>query len=64
MELRQIASAECVVRVRKLADPIRSTWLGASRFASDKDALKEAAITRQQYQEYGSAWAGRKFSGS
>ncbi|PGH13579.1 hypothetical protein AJ79_03572 [Helicocarpus griseus UAMH5409] len=63
-ELRKLASAECVVRVKKPADPIRSTWLGGSRFASNREALKEVAITRQQYQEYGSAWAGRKFSGT
>ncbi|WEW59384.1 Actin- protein 6 [Emydomyces testavorans] len=63
-DLRQLASAECVVRVRRAPDPIRSTWLGASRLASNRDVLKEVAITRQQYQEYGSVWAGRKFSGA
>jgi actin-related protein len=46
-----------------MSSPIRSTWLGASRFADDRAALKELAITRQQYQEYGSAWVARKFSG-
>ncbi|KAI1977871.1 Actin- protein 6 [Ophidiomyces ophidiicola] len=55
-ELRQLASAECIVRVRKAPDPIRSTWLGASRLAGNRAALKGVAITRQQYQEYGSAW--------
>ncbi|KLJ06545.1 actin-like protein arp6 [Blastomyces silverae] len=63
-ELRKLASAECVVRVKRPDDPIRSTWLGGSRFASNREALKEVAITRQQYQEYGSAWAGRRFSGT
>ncbi|GIK07884.1 actin-protein 6 [Aspergillus viridinutans] len=62
-ELRQIASAECVVRVRRPHDPIRSTWLGASRLATNRDELRKLAITRQEYQEYGSSWAGRKFSG-
>ncbi|KAL4787551.1 actin family [Aspergillus varians] len=62
-ELRQIASAECIVRVRRPKDPIRSTWLGASRLATNKAELKKMAITRQEYQENGSAWAGRKFSG-
>ncbi|KAK2760208.1 Actin- protein 6 [Arachnomyces sp. PD_36] len=62
--LRQLASAECVVRVRKPEDPIRSTWLGGSRFATNREALKEVAITRQQYQEHGSIWAGRQFSGA
>ncbi|OAT14205.1 actin-like protein arp6, variant [Blastomyces gilchristii SLH14081] len=63
-ELRKLASAECVVRVKRPDDAIRSTWLGAARFASNREALKEVAITRQQYQEYGSAWAGRRFSGT
>ncbi|PGH11445.1 hypothetical protein AJ80_07125 [Polytolypa hystricis UAMH7299] len=62
--LRQLASAECIVRVRRPADPIRSTWLGAARFASNKESLKQIAVTRQQYQEHGSAWVGRRFSGS
>ncbi|KAL4956211.1 actin family [Aspergillus filifer] len=63
-ELRQIASAECVVRVRRAKDPIRSAWLGASRLATNKEELKRVAITRQEYQENGSAWTGRKFSGA
>ncbi|QKX54900.1 uncharacterized protein TRUGW13939_01990 [Talaromyces rugulosus] len=61
-ELRQIATAECIVRVRRPNDPIRSTWRGATRFATNREELKTAAITRQEYLEYGSAWAGRKFS--
>ncbi|EEH45075.1 uncharacterized protein PADG_01225 [Paracoccidioides brasiliensis Pb18] len=63
-ELRKLASTECVVRVKRPDDPIRSTWLGGSRFASNREALKEVAITRQQYQEHGSVWAGRRFSGT
>ncbi|OJJ46366.1 hypothetical protein ASPZODRAFT_66102 [Penicilliopsis zonata CBS 506.65] len=63
-ELRQIASAECVVRVRRPKDPIRSTWLGASRFATNREELEQVAITRQEYLEHGSGWASRKFSGA
>ncbi|KKK11879.1 actin-like protein [Aspergillus rambellii] len=63
-ELRQIASAECVVRVRRPEDPIRSTWLGASRLATNREELKKVVITRQEYQENGSAWAGRRFAGA
>lgn len=44
--------------------PIRSAWVGASRLATNKEELKKMAITRQEYQENGSAWAGRKFSGA
>lgn len=62
-ELRQIASAECVVRVRRSKDPIRSTWLGASRFATNQEEFQEIAVTRQQYLEHGSAWVGKRFSG-
>ncbi|KAL4877287.1 actin family [Aspergillus karnatakaensis] len=62
-ELRQVASAECVVRVRRPSDPIRSSWLGASRLATNKEELRKVAITRQDYQEYGSTWSVRKFSG-
>ncbi|KAL4890383.1 actin family [Aspergillus ambiguus] len=63
-ELRQVASAECVVRVRRPKDPIRYTWLGASRLATNKEELRKVAITRQEYQENGSSWTGRKFSGA
>ncbi|KAL4902844.1 actin-like protein arp6 [Aspergillus multicolor] len=63
-ELRQIASAEYVVRVRRPKDPIRSAWLGGSRLATNKDEFKEMAITRQEYQENGSSWTARKFSGA
>ncbi|KAL5356184.1 actin family [Aspergillus floccosus] len=63
-ELRQAASAECVVRVRRPEDPIRYTWLGGSRLATNKEELKKFAITREEYQENGSSWAGRKFSGT
>ncbi|ODM21633.1 Actin-like protein arp6 [Aspergillus cristatus] len=63
-ELRQIATSECTVRVRCPEDPIRSAWLGASRLATNRDELKKVAITRQEYQEHGSSWAGRKFAGA
>ncbi|KAF7589110.1 Actin- protein 6 [Aspergillus hancockii] len=63
-DLRGVASAECVVRVRRPQDPIRFTWLGATRLASNKEELKKVAITRQEYQENGSSWAGRKFAGA
>ncbi|KAJ5108809.1 Actin-like protein arp6 [Penicillium angulare] len=63
-ELRPIASADCVVRVRRAQDPICSTWLGGSRLASNREELGKVAITRQEYQEYGSGWAGRRFAGT
>ncbi|KAJ5142969.1 uncharacterized protein N7515_001756 [Penicillium bovifimosum] len=62
-ELRQIASAECVVRVRRAKDPIYSTWLGGTRLATNREELRKVSITRQEYQEHGSGWAIRRFSG-
>ncbi|KAJ5935636.1 Actin-like protein arp6 [Penicillium verhagenii] len=63
-DLRPIASAECVVRVRRAQDPIYSTWLGGSRLANNREELSKVAITREEYQEYGSGWAGRRFAGT
>ncbi|KAJ5225183.1 Actin-like protein arp6 [Penicillium chermesinum] len=63
-ELRPIASADCVVRVGRAEDPIVSTWLGGSRLANNREELSRVAITRQEYQEYGSGWAGRRFAGT
>lgn len=83
-DLRPIASADCVVRVRCAQEyviprdyfdtdihanssgnsPICSTWLGGSRFANNHEELSKVAITRQEYQEYGSGWAGRRFAGT
>ncbi|KAJ5090459.1 Actin-like protein arp6 [Penicillium argentinense] len=62
-ELRQIASADCVVRVRRAEDPVRSTWMGGSCLAHSREELSKVAISRQEYQEYGSGWACRKFAG-
>lgn len=62
-DLRQAASAECPVRVRRPEDPVRFTWLGASRFTANRSEMTNVAITRQEYQENGSSWVGRKFSG-
>lgn len=80
-ELRQIATSECTVRVRRpeeyvpmsllrlrmlivISSPVRFAWLGASRLATNRNELKKVAITRQEYQEHGSSWAGRKFAGA
>ncbi|KAL9108123.1 MAG: hypothetical protein Q9227_007099 [Pyrenula ochraceoflavens] len=61
--VRELASAECVVRVRKMQDPVTSTWLGGVRMSWNREAMKEVAVTRQEYQENGSLWVGRKFAG-
>ncbi|KAI5307162.1 hypothetical protein KEM56_003744 [Ascosphaera pollenicola] len=61
LELRKLAPSECVIRVRQPVDPIRSAWVGANRLATNRQAMEELAITRQQYHEYGPAWAARRF---
>ena len=81
-EIRQLAPAECVVRITIAPEyvivvdlavndtlilttlsPIKSTWLGGARLAFDKAALKDIMVTKQEYQEHGSTWLLKKFSG-
>ncbi|MCJ1415740.1 Actin- protein 6 [Xylographa parallela] len=62
LEIRQLAPAECPVRVAVAPDAIKSTWLGGARLAGNKVALKELLVTRQEYQEYGSAWLLKRFA--
>ncbi|KAI9741714.1 MAG: Actin- protein 6 [Cirrosporium novae-zelandiae] len=62
-EIRQLAPAECMVRVIKAPDPTRSIWLGGVRLANNPTALKNVIVTREEYQEYGAGWLARKFRG-
>ena len=61
--VREFASSECTVRVRKMDDPVTSTWLGGVRMSWNRQVMKEIAVTKQEYQEHGSVWVGRKFAG-
>ena len=61
-ELRPITPAECVVRVRKPEDPVKATWTGGTRLASNESALRELAVTKQEYQEQGASWLARRFA--
>lgn len=63
MEMRALAPAECIVRVAKPSNPIVSTWQGGASLARDEDRLAALSVTREEYDEYGSAWVARKFSG-
>lgn len=65
-ELRMRVRAERAVRVRKMNDPVKSTWLGGARMASrHRDIVREYGVTKEEYFEHGSAWVARKFlSGS
>ena len=63
-ELRARVKAEWVVRVRKMDDPVTSTWLGGARLASgNRSVVREYAVTRAEYEEHGQAWTARKFAG-
>ena len=44
--------------------PIRATWLGGARLASNRAVLKDVMVTRQEYQEHGSAWLLKRFGQS
>ncbi|KAI4185032.1 MAG: hypothetical protein L6R41_004376 [Letrouitia leprolyta] len=63
-EIRQLAPAECVVRVARASDPIKSTWLGGAHLAAGRNALKTLQVTRQEYLEHGSGWVSRIFNGT
>lgn len=49
------------VRVARPQDPITKTWEGAANFAKHENANK-LAVTKAEYDEYGSAWVARKFA--
>ncbi|KAL8731984.1 MAG: hypothetical protein Q9181_004121 [Wetmoreana brouardii] len=63
-EIRQLAPAECVVRVAKAQDPIKATWLGGAFLAADRTALGAVQVSRQEYLEHGSGWLSRIFAGT
>ncbi|KIW43667.1 uncharacterized protein PV06_04746 [Exophiala oligosperma] len=62
-ELRAKVKTEWEVRVRKMKDPVTSTWLGGARMASRlPSVVREYGITKEEYWEHGSAWATRRFT--
>ncbi|KAL3423968.1 actin-like protein arp-6 [Phlyctema vagabunda] len=60
-EIRTLAPAECIVRVARPADPITSTWQGGAALATNTEVLSRLSVTKQEYDEHGSAWVARKF---
>lgn len=62
LDLRSLAPVECKVRVGLPDDPIRYTWLGGAKLASNKDLLREVVVTRDEYLENGGDWTRRKFA--
>ena len=63
VEIRALAPAECIVRIARPADPIISTWNGGAELAKDTERLASMSVTKQEYDEHGSAWVARKFAG-
>jgi actin-related protein 6 len=61
-ELRSLVPTEYLLKVEKAEDPIKHTWLGAARFASQPELLKQVLVSKAEYDERGSTWLGKKFS--
>lgn len=62
-ELRALVPPEYLLHLRRAEDPIKHTWLGAARFASQPDLLKQVLVTRAEYNEFGLNIFGRKIAG-
>ncbi|KAF2006912.1 Actin/actin-like protein [Amniculicola lignicola CBS 123094] len=62
-ELRPLVPAGYILGLKKAEDPIRHTWLGAARFASQPELLKNVLVEKAEYDERGSGWLVRKFGG-
>ncbi|KAL6702762.1 Actin-related protein 6 [Coniothyrium glycines] len=61
-ELRSIVPSEYILNVARAEDPVRHTWLGGARLASQPHLLKEVLITKAEYDEKGSGWLAKIFS--
>jgi actin-related protein 6 len=62
-ELRATVTEDYPVRVSRAPDPIKSTWLGGARLATDRQALRDRVVTRAEYEEHGWSWLQRRFMG-
>jgi actin-related protein 6 len=62
-ELRTLVPSEYLLTVMRAEDPIKHAWLGAARFASQPELLKEVLISKTEYDEKGSQWLARRFAG-
>lgn len=61
-ELRAIVPAQYLLNTVRADDPIKHTWLGAARFASQPELLKEVLVDKAEYEERGSTWLLKRFS--
>jgi actin-related protein 6 len=62
-ELRALVPSEYLLNLSRAEDPIKHTWLGAARFASQPQLLKQVLVSRAEYLEWGSTILGKKFAG-
>jgi len=63
-ELRSLVPTDYLLNVTKAEDPIKHSWLGAARFASQPALLKQVLVEKAEYDERGSTWLAKKFSGN
>lgn len=61
-ELRALVPAEYVLNIGRAEDPIKHTWLGGARFASQPELLSAVLVDKAEYDERGSTWLLKKFS--
>lgn len=61
-DVRALVPAQYMVVVTRAEDPIKHTWLGGARFASQPELLREAVVTKAEYEEKGSTWLAKRFS--
>ncbi|KAI1325981.1 actin family [Xylariaceae sp. FL0255] len=60
-EVTQLFPDECTVRIAQPQDPITNTWEGGANLAKHPH-IQSLAVTKQEYEEHGSAWVARKFA--
>ncbi|KAF2733084.1 Actin/actin-like protein [Polyplosphaeria fusca] len=61
-ELRMLVPDNYLLGIARADDPIKHTWLGAARFASQPDLLKHVLVSKAEYDENGSTWLAKKFA--
>ena len=68
-EIRCLTRSEWVVRVQDMGHlcngkegALKATWLGGVRMSRDVTHLRKVAVSKSEYEEYGSVWVGRKFA--
>lgn len=60
-DIMQRVPDDCVVRIARPANPITNTWYGGANLANHTH-INTLAVTKEEYEENGSAWVSRRFS--